>query len=209
MAALAYLVGAPHVARADTIQVEVRTNFFSPSDVSIATGDTIRWVWITGSHSTISVDNLWASNVQGPGSTFEYTFNQPGDFGYICSVHIVCCNMRGIVHVSDPVVLQGALVAADADPDATGAASFHMVPYRSMFDVTVQGVVSTTGVHVFVNGNFVGPIGLDAAGNGVLHLNTDNGDTVPALHDGDEVEIYDAADDATLILIGNVASGGG
>jgi hypothetical protein len=63
-------------------------------------------------------------------------------------------------------------------------------------------------VDVFVNGNFVGTITLDSNGNGELDLNTANGDMVPNLHNGDEIEVYDAADDVTLILLGNVSVGG-
>jgi plastocyanin len=203
---LAWLIGLTGIAAADTIVVQVQTNFFSPLEVSIATGDTIHWVWISGSHDTISVDGLWASDILAAPSTFDYTFTSPGDYAYICSLHIDCCHMQGIVHVTDPVNLAGSLAATDPDdPDAAGTATFNMVPYRSTFDLLVQNVVSTTAVDVFVNGNFVGTIGLDASGNGELFLDTDNGDTVPALQNGDEIEVYDAADDATLILIGNVS----
>jgi plastocyanin len=206
---LGFLAGAARMARADTIIVEVGTNgnVFSPSTVSIATGDTIRWVWISGTHDTTSADGLWASGDQGQGSTFEYTFATAGTYNYFCARHVACCGMRGTINVFDPVILTGSLNPADIDPNASGEASFEMVPYRSTLSVVVAAVSSTGVVDVFVNGNFIGTIFLDGNGNGELDLNTDNGDSVPDLQDGDEIEVYDASDDATLILIGNVQSG--
>jgi plastocyanin len=206
MSVLALLAGSARVAWADTIVVALESNFFSPAEVSIATGDTIRWEWNTGAHTTTSFDGFWDSGILGPGSVFEQTFDTAGDYSYFCTLHLDCCNMAGIVHVMDPVILVGSLNPTDIDPNASGDASFEMVPYRSTFGVTVANVSSTNAVDVFVNGNFVGTISLDADGNGALNLNTDNGDMVPALQDGDEVEIFDAADDVTLILIGNVHS---
>ncbi|HEV3204467.1 MAG TPA: hypothetical protein VGY77_08795 [Gemmataceae bacterium] len=207
MTVLAFLAGSARVAWADTIVIAVESNLFSPAEVSIATGDTVRWEWNHGTHTTTSFDGFWDSGILGPGSVFEQTFDNSGDFAYFCTLHIDCCNMAGIVHVTDPVVLAGSLSPTDIDPNASGDARFEMVPYRDTFSVAVAGVSSTNAVDVFINGNFVSTIAVDADGNGALNLNTDNGDMVPTLQDGDEVEIFDAADDATLILIGNVHSG--
>jgi plastocyanin len=203
---LAFLPGSAPVARADTIVVSVESNHFSPTEVFIATGDTIRWEWNSGFHTTTSFDGFWDSDFLGPGSVFEQTFTSAGDFSYYCTLHLDCCNMAGIIHVMDPVILVGSLSPTDIDPQASGDATFEMVPYRTTFSVAVQGVSSTNALDVFVNGNFVNTIALDAEGNGNLNLNTDNGDMVPVLMDGDEVEIFDAADNVTLILIGNVHS---
>jgi len=204
---LAVLAPSAPVARADTIVVSVEDNHFSPADVFIATGDTIRWEWNSGFHTTTSFDGLWDSDILGPGSVFEQTFTSAGDFSYFCTLHLNCCNMAGIVHVSDPVILAGSLSPTDIDPQASGNATFVMVPYRMTFSVTVQGVSSTDTLDMSVNGTFINTIALDAEGNGALNLNTDNGDMVPVLMDGDEVEIVDPADSVTLILIGNVHSG--
>lgn len=205
---LAFLAGGGRTAKADTIVIDVESNFFSPFEVFIATGDTICWFFDTGIHTTTSSDGLWDSGILGPGSMFDYTFNTAGNYGYICTLHFDCCDMEGIIHVVDPVILNGLLSPSGPDPDAIGTASYEMVPYRTTLSVAVQGVTSTNAVDVFVNGNFLGTIGLDPNGNGELDLNTDNGDMIPALQNGDEIEVYDAVDDVTLILIGNVSSGG-
>jgi plastocyanin len=209
LAALALLVGAAGAARADVIVVSTRSNFFSPSDITITTGDTISWSFDQGTHTTTSADGLWDSGILSQGASFQHTFTQAGNYAYICRLHIACCNMSGVIHVVDPVDLSGSLASQDADdPNATGRAAFEMRANRSTLSVAVTNVVSTTSVDVFVNGNFVGTITLDSNGNGELDLNTANGDMVPNLHDGDEIEVYDAADDVTLILLGNVSVGG-
>lgn len=208
LAALALLAGGTGIARADVVVIDLEVNFFSPSDMTITTGDTVCWFWDHGVHTSTSADGLWDSGILSPGSMFEYTFNQAGDYPYFCSLHLDCCNMVGVIHVVDPVDLTGSLVATDADPNATGEVSYEKRPDRATLGVAVAGVTSTGMVDVFVNGSLIGTVVLDGSGSGELDLNTLNGDNVPDLQDGDEIEVYDAVDDTTLILIGNVSVGG-
>ena len=49
-------------------------------------------------------------------------------------------------------------------------------------------MVRATSVDVFANGDFIGTIALDDSGSGALNLDTDNGDDVPTLQDGDDIE---------------------
>jgi plastocyanin len=97
--ALAFLLGGAGVARADTYEVTVQNNFFDMNEITIAPGDTVRWVFTQGLHTTTSVDALWDSGVLAAGSTYEYTFSDVGDYYYFCTRHIDCCNMAGVVHV--------------------------------------------------------------------------------------------------------------
>ena len=63
---------------------------------TIRMGDTVRWVWVSGSHSTTSgtcppsgectPNGLWDSPT-GTGLTFSRTFTQAGSFPYFCRVH--------------------------------------------------------------------------------------------------------------------------
>ena len=76
----------------------------SSSTSTIAVGDTIQWVWVSGIHSTTSgtctttcaEDGIWDSG-QGSGMTFSHTFTQAGTFPYFCEVHGAM--MQGIVTV--------------------------------------------------------------------------------------------------------------
>ena len=102
VAGLAFLVGRAGIANAETVIVSVKSNFFSPTDVFVKTGDTVQWVWDQGVHTTTSTTGLWDSGILNPGSMFQYTFNNEGDFPYTCTLHFQCCNMAGTVHVSKP-----------------------------------------------------------------------------------------------------------
>jgi hypothetical protein len=108
---------------------------------------------------------------------------------------------------ADEVRREADLSATDVDPGASGRARFESRQDRAEFRVQVDNVSVTDAVDVFVNGDFVGTIVLDDRGDGELDLNTRDGDTVPTLQDGDEVEVVDAADDTTLILVGILSQG--
>jgi plastocyanin len=74
---------------------------FSPTNVFVATGDSVIWTWAnTTPHSTTSGTNgttgddngvpsgLWDSTVvSGTGHTFTNTFTSPGIFSYYCTLH--------------------------------------------------------------------------------------------------------------------------
>jgi plastocyanin len=110
-AVAAFLVGGAGPARADVIDVQVDTNVFTPEFVIINRGDTVRWVWIGGLHSTTSYDGLWDSGLIGPGSQFKYTFTGTGQFDYFCSIHVDCCHMVGSIYVLDNGTPSNVIVA--------------------------------------------------------------------------------------------------
>ncbi len=128
LAVLAVLWCSVGLVQANTIIIDVKSNFFSPSDVTVNMGDTVRWMFDQGVHTTTSKDGLWDSGVLTPGSTFEHTFNAPGDFAYTCTLHFNCCNMAGTVHVMAPSAAQ---LAVSAPASATAG---------SPFDLTVSAV---------------------------------------------------------------------
>ncbi len=77
---------------------------FAPSTISIHVGDTVRWNWGSGGHSTTSgsscnPDGLWNSGILSSGSTFSRTFNTAGNFPYFCIPHCGL-GMTGTVSVS-------------------------------------------------------------------------------------------------------------
>lgn len=77
-----------------TITVAVQNISFSPANVTVATGDTVKWSWRGGNHSTTSgscpgacaADGKWNSGIKSSGS-FSKIFNNPGTFHYFCLVH--------------------------------------------------------------------------------------------------------------------------
>ena len=85
---------------------------FSPANLTIAVGDTVRWVWGSGGHSVVSGTNGSANNkfcspsntgcdsppLSNSGATYEHTFTQAGTFPYYCSVHFTL-GMTGTIKV--------------------------------------------------------------------------------------------------------------
>lgn len=96
------LVASP-AAFADDWIVSVNSNYFDPGEVFIAPGDRVIWDWVSGVHDTVSDDGLWQSDISAPPFDFDYTFSDPGDYYYYCSIHGGPGGegMAGIVHVLD------------------------------------------------------------------------------------------------------------
>ena len=93
-------------ARAATVDIAV-TNFqFTPNDVTINPGDTVRWTNDSGGRHNVTADD--GSFRSGPASTsFVYTrqFDRPGNSFYYCEPHsgpgeTLGSSMNGVVRVA-------------------------------------------------------------------------------------------------------------
>jgi len=100
------------VSMAETHEVMVNDDFFSPNDLTINVGDTVRWVNPAGGvpHNVTADDNSFASvtNVQ---FTYERTFNSVGEILYYCSIHSAPGANRNTAMNGRIVVQQGPPVA--------------------------------------------------------------------------------------------------
>jgi hypothetical protein len=104
------------------------------------------------------------------------------------------------------VRLEATLTATDLGPDATGRAEFRDQGHgRLRLRVEVEEVDFTNSVKVLINGQSAGTIPLDANGDGELELDTGDGDTVPAVRAGDDIQIVDA-DTGAVLLAGTFAT---
>jgi plastocyanin len=88
---------------------------FSPNDVTISVGDTVRWTWASDRHSVTSGNpcttdsqfcspndmNCTAGTLSNTGTIYQHTFNQAGTFSYFCALHCAF-GMTGLVHVVGP-----------------------------------------------------------------------------------------------------------
>lgn len=78
------------VAPAAVVPVAVRSFEFSPAIVMINPGDSVRWEWEDGFHTTTSVRSsreAWNALVDPNNRVFERVFNTPGTFWYFCLPH--------------------------------------------------------------------------------------------------------------------------
>jgi plastocyanin len=119
VAALALLAAGAGPARAQqTLYVEISDcDEFDPGELTIGQGDTVVWVWVSGTHSTTSDDCpccgcSWDSGVHDTGCPpyqFQYTFNDVGDYLYHCTVH----KLKAEIHVVPAPAQVAARLAAD------------------------------------------------------------------------------------------------
>ncbi len=72
----------------DAVDVSILGFAFNPNPVTIEAGQTVLWVNNDGvSHTATSEDGLWNSGSIRGGAQYFFTFDQPGEFAYFCSIH--------------------------------------------------------------------------------------------------------------------------
>jgi plastocyanin len=81
------LSASPTLGMAATHDVTVGNNFFSPNDLTIEVGDTVRWTNNAGrTHDVTADDFSWAS-ATASSFVYERTFTSVEEILYHCSVH--------------------------------------------------------------------------------------------------------------------------
>ncbi len=84
---LAAPLAAPAAHAADTMVV--MKNFdFSPMDITVSPGSTVTWKNLDGEpHTVASRDGLFRSPALDQNDTYQFKFDTPGVYKYICSIH--------------------------------------------------------------------------------------------------------------------------
>ena len=67
----------------------VMKNFdYSPMDVTITAGSTVTWKNLDGEpHTVTSADGLFRSPALDENDTYQFKFDHPGVYKYLCSIH--------------------------------------------------------------------------------------------------------------------------
>lgn len=122
----------PAAAFGQTTHIINQSGFaFSPNEIDVQVGDTVRWVWSTGNHTVTSgtgasdpdVGTLFDAPLDLANTSFEFTFGSAGDYPYFCRPHETF-GMTGVVHV-------GPVSAVDELPDMVVALE---VPWPNPFN---------------------------------------------------------------------------
>jgi plastocyanin len=79
-------------AKATVHTVSVFASFFSPILVSAVVGDTVKWIWTGGVHTTSSTQvpanaPPWDSPITSTVTEYSYPLSQPGSYFYKCTPH--------------------------------------------------------------------------------------------------------------------------
>lgn len=82
------LAMSPPRVLAVTHDITVGDNFFSPANLTIQVGDTVRWNNAPGGNShNVTADNGSFNSQTSNSFTFTQTFTSAGSFGYTCTLH--------------------------------------------------------------------------------------------------------------------------
>jgi len=179
---------------------------FSPSSPTIAAGDTVRWVNISGGHTVTSgtgsgdpeVGVLFDAPLNFLNTTFEFVFTSPGVFPYFCVPHeffgmngtIMVTSANNIPEARDTSLSTAEEVAVNGqmhgfDPDGDPLA---FIVTNGPFNGSLTAFNNATGEFTYdpdldYNGDdsviFVADDGLDLSGPGVVRL------TVTPINDPD------------------------
>jgi plastocyanin len=77
-----------HSAAASDVSVIIKNFDYSPMDLNIAAGTTVVWKNLDGEpHTIASTDGMFRSPALDQNDSYSFTFNRPGVFKYICSIH--------------------------------------------------------------------------------------------------------------------------
>lgn len=117
-------------AAAATIDVFVFNNQFSLNqpggavnpNATIFAGDSIRWVWVQGNHTTVAATGIseqWNSPINQAAQTFTRAFNNPGVYPYRCGIHGVDLGNGTTGGMSGTVTVLPIQVGACCLPDGT------------------------------------------------------------------------------------------
>ena len=93
----ALAVPAIHAAAPASVDVDIAKFLFNAKEITVAPGTRVVWTNHDETPHTVAAnDRSFSSKGLDTDDTFEHTFAQEGDFGYICTEHPF---MTGVVHV--------------------------------------------------------------------------------------------------------------
>lgn len=88
--------------------VDVEDFQFVPKNLTITLGDTVKWVWISGTHTTTSDStsgpDSWDSPINQQNPTFSFVIKYPGVHSYYCKFHL-SLDMTGTITVVQPTAV--------------------------------------------------------------------------------------------------------
>lgn len=103
-------------ANSTTKTITVQDFVFTPSSVTAATGDTIKWIWIGSRIHTTTCDGIFPGTSLPPGAAawdeplnsgnpaFEYILTIPGTYQYVCQFHSP--GMSGTIIAESPLPVE-------------------------------------------------------------------------------------------------------
>jgi plastocyanin len=88
---------APGTTIVEGATITVANFQFTPADVEITVGQTVAFIFTSGTHTASAVDGSWSSGEKSAGGNFEIAFDEPGTFDFVCQIH---GSMQGTITVT-------------------------------------------------------------------------------------------------------------
>lgn len=97
LVAAAVLLTSAAAAQPAAVAVDITKFAFAPKEVTVVPGTKVVWTNHDDTpHTVAATDKRFASKGLDTGDRFEHTFDDEGDYAYLCTVHPF---MTGVVHV--------------------------------------------------------------------------------------------------------------
>ncbi len=129
--------------------------FYSPDVITVNTGDTVRFQWVTGSHPTSSTSGDWASFVFFPLNAsqpvFDLVFNNPGTYNYQCDFHVSLGMIGTVVVVGPPTCSTASAPTAQSSTPLSNRVRLNWTPQAGAVACQVQGKQVPTGPQPSIN----------------------------------------------------------
>ncbi len=181
------------VVQAQEVVVEVRSNVFTPKELTIQVGQTVRWNNVQGVHNVNGSQAAYPSNpasfgngtAAGPPWTYDFTFAVPGVYEYRCDPHFALGMVGKVTVVGSNNMYPVYSIGKVTTNDAEGAADSLGVKCQ------LQGVVY--GVNIRGEDNGLQFTVIDSGNNGIGVFSSTK-DFDYTVTEGDEIIIQGTID---------------
>jgi plastocyanin len=75
-------------ATPSAVVIDAAEQYFYPEQVTVPAGTTVLWRDVQGTHDMVADDHSFASAVLFEGGTYSFTFTRPGNYRYVCTLHL-------------------------------------------------------------------------------------------------------------------------
>jgi plastocyanin len=178
------------------VEVKVLNFEFNPRNVTIPAGETIKWSWEDGIHTTTNgtgsgdpqSGTLWNEPITASNQTFSYTFTEQGVFPYYCIPHEFF-DMKGTITVEAPVGIgDDAETNSGTLPRAIDLSQNYPNPFNPSTTFTVRipdGEALDTALRIYnIRGSLVSTVVSGRLSGGEYHFSwngkSDRGEDQPS-----------------------------
>jgi plastocyanin len=144
-------------ASATNHQVQVGSNFYNPSSLTVAIGDTVTWTQVSGAHNVNGSLTTFPSNPAGFSSgsvaggtwTYSFQFTLAGVYNYQCDPHIPAMVGTVTVNAGSQSIQAGSYTFGSTGNVTSFAYNGPALTGVTASALTKSGFTSTSGANAF------------------------------------------------------------